>query len=107
MIPNTHTQRGVLSSDCIMLKSLPDSTSMLNQRGWRLADDQWIARIFQPLLVRLRIISSAPTLSIGRPLKVPVEVDVETSHATLPSHVYDVEVFFSFTALANSISSER
>ena len=78
-----------------------------NQRGWRLADDQWIARIFQPLLVRLRIINSAPTLSIGRPLNVPVEVDVETNHATLPSHVYDVEVFFSFTALANSISSDR
>ena len=30
-------------------KSLPDSASMLNQRGWRLADDQCITRIFQPL----------------------------------------------------------
>ena len=77
------------------------------QRGWRLADDQCIARIFQTFSVRLSTISSAPTLSIGRPLKLPVALDVETSHATLPSHVYEVEVLFSFTALANSMSSER
>ena len=80
---------------------------MLNQRGRRLADDQWIARIFQPFLVRLRIISSAPTLSIGRPLKLPVAVEVETNHAAFPSHTYEFEVLFSFTALANSMSSER
>ena len=87
--------------------SLRDSASTLNQCGCRLADDQCITRTFQPFRVRLSTINSAPTLSIARPLKLPLAVDVETSHATFSSHVYEIEVLFWFTALANSMSSER
>ena len=66
-----------------------------------------LGEIFQPFGARVSTISSAPTLSIGRPLKLPVAVDVETNHATLPSHVNEVEALFSFTALPNSMSSKE
>jgi hypothetical protein len=73
----------------------------------RARDDQWIALICHPELVRRRTASSAPTELICRPFVCPWVTDVDVTHATSPCTVTRITVRVDGTARANSMSAGR